>query len=430
MQTNSTPSTISSIQWSETIPAVGKYDVIVAGGGISGVAGALSAARLGKSTLLLEKNTVLGGLATIGLINFWVPLCNGRGKQIIKGMAEELLRLSIRYGFDSLSDEWKNGEPDHPTTNRYVTRYSIGMFALALVDLLHSSGVKILYDSVVSQPVMEDGHCKGLIVDGKSGRQFYEAGMVVDATGDADVLLRAGVPTVDGENFFTMVAYGTDLAHCKQAVEKNDVGLACVSYHGGNASLYGQYHPADMPKFPGASVEVVSDYLIQNQLKLFEKVKDQPRMERDVQYLPAEAQLRTTRHIDGDATLTMDDLYRHQETSIGAICDFDHRDRLFEVPFGALVKHGFDNLLTCGRRASASGWGWDVLRVIPPAVLTGQAAGIAAALALDEQKPVYDAPVSAIQKVLADTGVIIHFDDAWVPADQTADTFAQTEGHL
>ena len=262
MQTNSTPSTISSIQWSETIPAVGKYDVIVAGGGISGVAAALSAARLGKSTLLLEKNTVLGGLATIGLINFWVPLCNGRGKQIIKGMAEELLRLSIRYGFDSLSDEWKNGEPDHPTTNRYVTRYSIGMFVLALVDLLHSSGVKILYDSVVSQPVMEDGHCKGLIVDGKSGRQFYEAGMVVDATGDADVLLRAGVPTVDGENFFTMVAYGTDLPHCKQAVEKNDVGLACVSYHGGNASLYGQYHPADMPKFPGASVEVVSDYLI------------------------------------------------------------------------------------------------------------------------------------------------------------------------
>ena len=105
MQTNSTPSTISSIQWSETISAVGKYDVIVAGGGISGVAAALSAARLGKSTLLLEKNTVLGGLATIGLINFWVPLCNGRGKQIIKGMAEELLRLSIRYGFDSLSDE-------------------------------------------------------------------------------------------------------------------------------------------------------------------------------------------------------------------------------------------------------------------------------------------------------------------------------------
>ena len=191
MQTNSTPSTISSIQWSETISAVGKYDVIVAGGGISGVAAALSAARLGKSTLLLEKNTALGGLATIGLINFWVPLCNGRGKQIIKGMAEELLRLSIRYGFDSLSDEWKNGEPDHPTTNRYVTRYSIGMFALALVDLLHSSGVKILYDSVVSQPVMEDGHCKGLIVDGKSGRQFYEAGMVVDATGDADVLLWA-----------------------------------------------------------------------------------------------------------------------------------------------------------------------------------------------------------------------------------------------
>ena len=430
MQTHSSALDRPSIQWNETIPVVGKYDVIVAGGGISGVAAALSAARLGKSTLLLEKNTALGGLATIGLINFWVPLCNGRGRQIIKGMAEELLRLSIRYGFDSLSDEWKDGEPEKPTTNRYVTRYSIGMFALTLVELLHSSGVKILYDSVVSQPVMEGGHCKGLIVDGKSGRQFYEAGMVVDATGDADVLLRAGVPTVDGENFFTMTAYGTDLEHCRQAVEKNDVGLACVSYHGGNASLYGQNHPADMPKFPGASAEVVSDYLIRNQLKLFESVKDQPRMERDVQYLPAEAQLRTTRHIDGDATLTMEDLYRHHETSIGTICDFDHRDRLFEVPFGTLVRHGFDNLLTCGRSASASGWCWDVLRVIPPAVLTGQAAGIAAALSLNAQKPVYDAPLTAVQKALADTGVIIHFDDAWIPADQSAETFAQTEGHL
>ena len=93
---------MGSIDWKEKSPVAGEYDVIVAGGGLAGAAAALSAARLGKKTLLLEKSTALGGLATIGLINFWVPLCNGRGKQVIRGLAEEFLRLSIQYGFDTL----------------------------------------------------------------------------------------------------------------------------------------------------------------------------------------------------------------------------------------------------------------------------------------------------------------------------------------
>ena len=395
-----------------------QWDLIVVGGGMTGVAAAVAARRLGLDVLILEKAGFLGGAAGTCLINPFMPYStqvDGKRLLLSQGFFTELRAMLNEIG------GYRQGQGEN-IHEEYLK--------IALDRLVRREKVSVLYH-VMLAGVEKDGETiKSVSVASKAGTLKFSAHTFIDATGDADVLLRAGVPTVDGENFFTMVAYGTDLAHCKQAVEKNDVGLACVSYHGGNASLYGQYHPADMPKFPGASVEVVSDYLIQNQLKLFEKVKDQPRMERDVQYLPAEAQLRTTRHIDGDATLTMDDLYRHQETSIGAICDFDHRDRLFEVPFGTLVKHGFDNLLTCGRSASASGWGWDVLRVIPPAVLTGQAAGIAAALALDEQKPVYDAPVSAIQKVLADTGVIIHFDDAWVPTDQTADTFAQTEGHL
>ena len=68
------------------------FDVIVSGGGVAGVAAAVQAAREGKSVLLLEKSQKLGGLATLGLINLFVPMCNGRGKQIIKGMAEEFLR--------------------------------------------------------------------------------------------------------------------------------------------------------------------------------------------------------------------------------------------------------------------------------------------------------------------------------------------------
>ena len=420
---------MNTLEWKESIPVAGEYDVIVAGGGLSGVAAALSAARLNKKVLLLEKSTVLGGLATLGLINLWVPLCNGRGKQVIKGMAEELLRLSVEKGFDTLPEEWKDGEPTEPTEKRYVTKFSIGIFALQLVKLLKDTGVTILYDALVSSPVMEKGHCKCLNIDGKSGRQFYGVKMVVDATGDADVLLRAGVPTVDGRNFFTMIAYGVNLKSCQAAVEKGDIAAAYTRFSGGPASLYGKGHPEDMPLFWGASTEMVNDFLQKNQLQMYENIKDQPRKERDVLYLPGMAQLRTTRHIDGDYTLSMDDLYKHQETSIGAICDFDYRDRLYEVPFGTLVRTGFDNLITCGRSAAAKGWAWDALRVIPPAVLTGQAAGIAAAQAVDAQVAIHDLPIAPLQKALADTGVIIHFDDAWVPENPEA-IHAETDGHI
>ena len=57
-----------------------EYDVIVCGGGVAGVAAAVTAAKQGCSTLLLEKSNILGGLATLGRINLFVPMCNGRGK--------------------------------------------------------------------------------------------------------------------------------------------------------------------------------------------------------------------------------------------------------------------------------------------------------------------------------------------------------------
>ena len=86
-----------TVHLEETLTAAGRYDVLVAGGGLSGVAAALSAGRCGKRVLLIEKQCSLGGLATTGLVNFWVPLCNGRGKMIIRGMAEEFLNLPFGW---------------------------------------------------------------------------------------------------------------------------------------------------------------------------------------------------------------------------------------------------------------------------------------------------------------------------------------------
>ena len=90
--------------------AVGEeYDLIVCGGGIAGCAAALEGVRQGLKTLLLEKSCLLGGLATIGLVNYFVPMCNHRGRQICRGMAEEFLRLSVRYGYDTLPEVWRDG---------------------------------------------------------------------------------------------------------------------------------------------------------------------------------------------------------------------------------------------------------------------------------------------------------------------------------
>lgn len=102
------------------VPLKGEYDVIVAGAGVAGVAAALSAKRMGKTVLLIEKSLTLGGLATLGLINLFVPMCNGRGKQIIYGMAEELLRESIKYGYDTIPADWLDGEPQGETKSRYL----------------------------------------------------------------------------------------------------------------------------------------------------------------------------------------------------------------------------------------------------------------------------------------------------------------------
>ncbi len=419
-----------NITRTETISARGEWDVVVAGGGLAGCAAALAARRAGKRVLLVEKSISLGGLATLGLINLFVPMCNGRGVQIIKGMAEEFLRLSIRYGFDTIPDEWKNGEPGPGAKTRYVTKYSAPIFTWALTELLTDEGVELLFDALVTDVVMEEKHCRGLVVETKSGREFLGARIVVDATGDADVLFRAGVPTVQGGNFHTYQAFKATLESCKEAVEKGDISRLTFGAGGGGASLYGTGHPEGMPLYTGTSAESVTEYVVKNHIEALGKIKDEDRFARDFVTIPGMAQFRTTRHIDGDYTLKVEDAYRHFDDSVAAICDFDRKDFLYEVPLRTLVRKEYDNLICAGRIAAAEGYAWDVLRVIPPAILTGQAAGVAAALAIETEMPIAEVDISVLQQRLAAQNVMIHFDDALVPAEDVPAEDGHVEGHI
>ena len=82
-----------------------EYDVCITGGGIAGVAAACAAARSGAKTILIEKSWMLGGLGTAGLVTIYLPICDGMGNQVSFGLAEELLRLSVKYGHEAYSSE-------------------------------------------------------------------------------------------------------------------------------------------------------------------------------------------------------------------------------------------------------------------------------------------------------------------------------------
>lgn len=411
----------------EEVREAGHWDVIVCGGGVAGVAAALAAKRAGKKTLIIEKTLSFGGLATIGLVNYFVPMCNGRGKQIIFGMAEEFLRLSYEVSWTSVDDSWKNDLPEKK--GRLQGNYSPTMFALALAELLKKEGVDIYLDTILSGVDAVGGHIKGIIVDSKSGREYMTAEMFVDCTGDADLLYRAGVPTVTGENFFTYYAFGMNFETMQKALDAGNIRHAYRWYMGGRANLYGGGHPEGRKKYAGVTKEDVTEYVLENQSILFDNVKDLDKNKFDLTYLPEMAQFRTTRHIAGDYTFTHDDAYKHFDDSVCAINSFDRNDYLYEVRFGTLVKTGYDNVITAGRSASADGYGWDILRVIPPAILTGQAAGNACALAIDDKKPIYGIDVAKLQRTLFRQNVMIHFPDELVP-DKITDERGEDNGHI
>lgn len=426
---------MNTIAFSREIPHLRDYDVIVAGGGVAGCAAAYTAARRGCSVLLLEKSNLLGGLATIGQINYFVPMCNGHGKQIIFGLAEKWLRDSARLGYNTIPAPWRNGEPDHEVNERYCQTYPPYIFALQLLEDVSGAGVDLLYDCVAVEAVRDGNRFCGVVTDSKSGLAYYGCRVLIDTTGDGDLFRRAGVPCAAGENYFTYIAKMITLESCKKAVERGSIAHATTGITGGGINLFGDRQPADVPRWSGLTVEEVTDYLIRNQRLVLDKLKQSDPETRDLVMPPFMPQFRTTCHLVGDYALRVEDAYRHFDDSICAINDFEHRNHLFEIPLRAICRRDFPNLLTAGRSASGVGYGWDLIRVIPPAILTGQAAGEAAVQSLREGVGVADVNIGRLQDTLAAEHVMIHFPDAYIPEDRTviihgAAQSSHPEGHI
>jgi len=389
-------------------PVRGYYDVIVAGGGVGGVCAAVSAKRNGvKRVLIIEKSVMFGGLATLGLISWYEPICDGQGNKLMYGMADELLQLAIRYGSDSLPEEWRDNRDKANTSKRFATHFSHSMFTLALDQFVKDNGVDILFDTCAVIPHMDNKECKGIIVENKTGRGYYEAKVVIDATGDADILSRAGVPCVNGQNYLTYISYLANNETVKKAVESNDI-LQLRTWLKIGSNLWGKGHPEGSPMYTGVTAEEITRYVLEGRGLLLNKIKDEDRRARDITALPYMGQLRTTRRINGDYTLTEADEGKHFVDSIAVAGDFNKPGKRYEIPYRTLLHSDYSNLLTVGRSISASGWAWDVTRVIPVAAATGQGAGIAAAICVENNIPLNKVEISELQQHLISAAVRIH----------------------
>lgn len=401
---------MNTINEANEVPVRDDYDIIVVGGGMAAVGAALGARRSGLRVLVIEKSVMLGGLATLGFIAYYLPLCDGKGKKVTGGIAEELLHLSIKYGYGNLASEWVDGE-GAKADKRYTTIFSPPEFVYALDELMESEGVDLMFDTVFCKPVMAGDTCRAIIVENKSGRCAYSARMFVDATGDADLFYRAGAPCIEEKNYLAYWFYSTNLAKMNEALESGDVRKGISLEWRGHFNKDGSYSLGSND-YSGSSAEDVTRFIL-NGRKLLRTEIERNRLEKgSLIALPGMAQFRRTRRIHAEYVLKESDAMKRFDDSIGCIGHWLKPGIVYEIPYRTVVSKRFANIFATGRIISSSGDAWEATRVIPPAVLTGQAAGTAAALAIQQNCRVADVPLGMLQKQMRATGVILHYQDA------------------
>jgi hypothetical protein len=406
-------------------------EVLVAGGGIAGIAAALAAARGGARVLLIEKEWMLGGLATLGMVTIFLPLCDGTGRQVIYGIAEELLKLSIKYGAEDgefpFPHPWLyGGSQAEKQKIRYQVQYHPFLFAVSTERLVREAGAEILYGTSVSAALVHNKRIEAVIIENKSGRNAVRVDAVVDATGDADMCKQSGAQT---EQF----GQGNVLASWHYACTGGRVQLRMAGFAdtvpGADKSDHAPRgeSPEDGEKvlsrrrFTGLEGKELSEMMEDSHQALL-NIVEKERL-RDPDYFPVAAplipQIRMTRRIRGAYTLDAAESFVRFDDSIGLTGDWRKPGPVYEIPYRTLYGGDIHNLICAGRCISVTDPMWDISRVIPPCAVTGQAAGTAAALAVRARKEsggekAVDFSLLAreeLQKKLGADGVPLHIQD-------------------
>lgn len=446
-------------------PVVRDVDVLVCGGGLSGIGAALGAARAGARTLIVERNAWLGGPATSTLMNTWnVPV------EKMTGVAREIALSLHQRGAGVI------GGPTFP--------FDPEGFKELAVDLVEQAGAEILTYTWVVEPIMEGKRIRGVTVHNKSGRQAILARVVIDATGDADVAAAAGAEHVkgrehDGKMRPMSVLFrlgGVDIQRAVDYCRANpenftaDPNFHILEPNRGLVRMSGFFDIAakarasgELPdeinyiRMEGVSVErgVVmvnnsrvygvdgtnawdltrADMEARRQNRMLYAVirRDIPGFEKSwVIDSSASIGVRETRRVRGPRLLTQDDLlarrtwpdnvakiWRHMaegrdwhkaDGGEGAITDAVYRTATteltwFHIPWGVFTPNGVDGLLVGGRTLSMTHDADMWTRGQYCCLVTGQVAGVSAALAAARDTIPAALDIAELQNRLADQGI-------------------------
>ncbi len=394
------------------VPVYKTADVVVVGGGIAGISAALAAARLGQKVVLIEKSAALGGLATLGHVCIYLPLDDGVGNRVFGGLAEELLYTTIRYGYNSKPDCWQRGVSRlEAPAGRYQTHFNIPAAIFAFDELCEEENVETVFDVVFSEPVMEGNAVTGIICESKQGRIAFLAKQFVDASGDADLLYRAGAKTSSKDSICSHWAYELECSAMQKGIETHGDILHALRLRWLGAKPHDGDNVYPVPAFQGTTVDGVNGYLKTSRKLGLDYLKQNQRKDYAMITLPTIPQFRTSRHIVGSSTLTYpEDADRCRADSVGIVsCGLKACSPVFEYPYGGLIDETVSNVYAAGRIVACDEkMGWEMMRLIPACAFTGEAAGTAAALAASRNASAQTLDVQLLQHTLAQNGITLH----------------------
>lgn len=428
---------METISQSENIPVTCRANVLVVGGGIAGIAAALSAARelnVAEKTkndggsgenkrirvLLAEKQYMLGGLATAGLVTIYLPLCDGQGKQVSFSIAEELLRFSLPLWHNTARgyNDWiARPETAHTSRSpRFEVDFNPQVFALAAEKLLEENGVEIFYGATLCGVQKRGDTITHAIFESKSESRFgkfaVETKTIVDASGDLDAGNAAGanVKLYDHGNVPAAWYYSSSAA---APYALHTLGFAETPEE--MAGETPQPERLSSKRINGVNGKEISDFMRIAHGAILKDYLEKRKETEDFQIatIATIPQIRMSRALATKKPLNIAENHVRQSDSVGLIADWRKRGVVLEVPFGALYSESAKNLICAGRCvAVADDNTWDMARVIPCCAVTGEAAGLAAAMLGESEKAdgFTELNIEALQAKLKARGVKLHED--------------------
>jgi hypothetical protein len=420
-----------------------EYDVIVVGGGPAGVGAGFAAARRGAKTLVVEQFNCLGGVATAGgHAHMSIGSAWKSRTRVVGGLFQEVTRRIADEGF---------GRSDV-----YGTWFEIEGLKLLYEQMAADCGVDLLYYTFFCETVVEGGKVVGIVIQNKSGRRELRAPRIVDCTGDGDVAASAGAPfevgrpkdgrcqpvtlmfTIGGVDWNRVRQWETDHDRADLFIEAHRNGdmdpfqttMLCwwwtptrPDFVGVNTTHIIHVDATDAADLTQATLE--GRRQAHQCVDVFRKYVD-GMQDCYMVSTPNTIGLRESRRILGDILLTEDDIkaQRSWPDSIGYgsfFIDIHHIDGpgmddttwhpgeefRYQIPYRTLLPRTVENLLVAGRCISVSHLALGSTRVMAQCMLTGEAAGAAAALSAQEDVSPRDLDVAALQTALREHGAIL-----------------------